>query len=138
MQIATRLPSLIRSAFLAAFPPISAPVRPAPRPIRRSAAKAAHAISAPPVEAAPTTVDPAPCTYELPADWVVSFKANGDPIWNPAYVERYEAKRAAQKVDSRTGKLLLKDRRKPWQKALQAFSVDRTGCIVTPRWGPRD
>lgn len=138
MQIATHLPSLIRSAFLAAFPPPSAPVHPAPRPMQRRAAKAAPVISAPPVDAAPAPVDPAPAPTGPRPSRVVGFNADGDPIWHPVYVERYNAMREAQKIDKQTGKLLLKDRRKPWQKTLQAFSVDRTGCIVTPRWGPRD
>lgn len=128
MQIASRLPRLLRSAFLAAFPPPSNSVRPA----RRRLAK--------PVPAAPVTIAPptAPAHWESNPDRMVGFAANGDPIWHPAYVEHYAAMRAAQKVDSRTGRLVLKDRRKPWQKTLQAFSVDRTGCVVTPRWGPRD
>jgi hypothetical protein len=36
-------------------------------------------------------------------------------------------------VSMRTGQIVLKDRRKPWQRELVNFSVDRTGSVVTGR-----
>ena len=55
------------------------------------------------------------------------------PVWSDRDIARGDGRKFSGGKTARAGHVLLKDRRKPWQKELGNFSIDRTGCIAKPR-----